>query len=104
MTDKKILVVDDDVIIRKALNEFFSLKGFDVFTAENGAIGFELFQKEQPNLVILDLVMPIMGGVECLEKIRSENGLVQVIVLTGDGTEEQLKRVQDLGVTDIIRK
>ena len=64
MTDKKILVVDDDVIIRKALSEFFALKGFDVLTAENGALGFELFQKEQPHLIILDLVMPVMSGVE----------------------------------------
>jgi DNA-binding NtrC family response regulator len=104
MEPKKILIIDDDAIIRKALSEVFELKGFQVFTAENGADGLEMFRKERPHLIILDLVMPVMGGVECLEKIRSEDSEVQVIILTGYGTDDQMNRVEELGVTDVIRK
>ena len=101
---KKILVIDDDAIIRKALGEIFEMKGFEVFMAEDGEKGLQAFQRERPELVILDLVMPVMGGVECLEKIRAIDTQVQVIILTGYGTDDQLARVQQLGVMDVVRK
>jgi len=104
MKSKKILVVDDDAIIRKALGEIFEMKGFEVFLAEDGEKGLQTFQKERPELIILDLVMPVMGGVECLEKIRVIDAKVPVIILTGYGTDDQLSRVQQLGVLEVVRK
>jgi len=104
MSGKKILVVDDDVIIRRALSEIFEMKGYEVFTAENGEKGLAAFRAVKPQLIILDLMMPVMSGVECLEKIRALDPKVQVIILTGYGTEDQLNRVEQLGVQDVIRK
>jgi len=101
---RKILVIDDDTIIRNALLEFLSAKGFEALTAENGEVGFHLFQREKPDLVILDLVMPVLSGVQCLEKIRAEDQEVPVVILTGYGTENQIQRLKDLGVSDIIQK
>jgi len=104
MTHQKILVVDDDFVIRKALSEFLTAKGYKVEMADNGETGLESFLKDKPDLVILDIVMPVMGGIECLEKIRLESSDTPVIVLTGFGTEEQVSRLNDLGVSDIVPK
>jgi len=101
---RKILVIDDDLIIQNALREFLSEKGFEVSTADNGEAGYKLFSKERPQLVILDLVMPVLSGVQCLEKIREVDESVPVVVLTGFGTENQITRLKELNVSDIIQK
>jgi two-component system response regulator MprA len=101
---EKILVVDDDAVIRKALSESLSFQGFEVCIAQNGQEGLNVYRREKPDLIILDLVMPVMSGVECLEQIRAEDTQVPVLVLTGYGTEDQLERLKSLGVSDVIRK
>jgi len=104
MKESKILVVDDDPVIRNALFEFLSSRGYQVSLAQNGKEGVMKFQEAEPELVILDLIMPEMDGVEALEKIREIDPEAKVIVLTGYGTDEQIARLKELGVTDILRK
>ncbi len=104
MKNKKILIIDDDSVIRNALSEFFIEKGFLVVTAENGKLGLEYFKKEKPDLTVLDLIMPVMSGVECLEHMKSVDKDCKVVVLTGYGTEDQISRLKQLGAADIVRK
>jgi CheY-like chemotaxis protein len=104
VTREKILVVDDDAIIRNALFEFLSSRGYQVILAENGREGLDKYKESTPDLVILDLIMPEMNGVECLEEMRKVNSNTNVIVLTGFGSDEQLARLKELGVTHILKK
>lgn len=62
----KILVVDDDKIIRERLQKLLVLEGYETFIAENGAEGLEVFQIERPAIVLLDIKMPGMDGIEVL--------------------------------------
>ncbi len=66
MTQKSVLVVDDDELVSEMLAAMLSIEGYDVGTAENGAIGLEMLKKRHFDLVLLDLVMPHMDGIRFL--------------------------------------
>ena len=83
--DNKILLVDDEEGIRKVLSISLSDIGYEVFTAENGEQALEIFRKENPPIVLTDIKMPGMDGVELLQKIKHENPDTEVIMITGHG-------------------
>jgi len=84
MTSKKILVVDDEIHIVQVVGLKLRNKGFEVITADNGAEAYDLVCEERPDLVITDFQMPVMTGLELLEKLRahSETATLPVIMLT----------------------
>lgn len=99
----KILVVDDDPDVVKLLKYFLEAKGRQVQTASSGAAALELFRKELPDLVILDVVMPGMDGWAVLQKIR-ESSQVPVLMLTGkDAPTDKAKGLLS-GADDYIAK
>jgi len=100
----KILVIDDEEGIRNLLDTLLRLKGYDVVLAASGRKGLELFRRECPNVVVLDLNMPEMGGVTVLQQIRTFKPDQSVIVLTGAGTPEKEQQVHALGVQDFVEK
>ncbi|MFH0957510.1 MAG: response regulator, partial [Pseudomonadota bacterium] len=81
----KILLVDDEASILSLLKMSLELDGYEVFTAENGYSALKLFQKEAPDVVILDARMPEMDGIELLGKIKSLRPETEVIMITGHG-------------------
>lgn len=90
----KILIVEDEESMRKMLQNNFEKKGFEIFVAKNGVEGLEQFKAHLPDLLLLDLYMPVMDGFETLEKLRKipEGKNVPVIVLTNsDAGEDVLK-------------
>ena len=95
----KILVIDDESSIRDLLDTLLSRKGYDVILAENGRKGLELFRREHPDVIILDLKMPEMDGLTVLREIRNLDPKKSVIVLTGAVTNETEQRARALGVT-----
>jgi CheY-like chemotaxis protein len=76
-----ILIVEDDPGIREAISECLTGEGLRVVTAVNGAEALAWFQAERPSLVIVDLVMPVMGGAAFVEELRSAGGVIPPIVL-----------------------
>jgi len=80
---RKILIVDDEESIRNVLAEFFDSKGFKTLTAENGKEALTLVEKEHPSAVLLDVMMPVMDGIETLNKIRAIDPKVGVVMITG---------------------
>jgi two-component system, OmpR family, alkaline phosphatase synthesis response regulator PhoP len=85
MADKtKILIVEDEQALREILESKFAAAGFDVVTAENGEEGLKSALKEQPSLILLDVLMPVMDGLTMLEKLRQEDAgkKISVILLT----------------------
>ena len=84
----------------------FENEGYEVETAENGEVGLELIKKMKPDIILLDVMMPIMNGDEMLEKLRNEpwGKDTKVIILTNIGEQELPKSLLSLDVLDIMMK
>ena len=100
----KILVIDDEQGIRDLLDTLLCRKGYDVVVAENGQKGLQLFRRERPDVIVIDLKMPGMDGLTVLRQVRSLNPSQPVIILTGAGTPETEQQVRALGVTEYVEK
>ena len=103
---KKISIIEDDQAISQMYRMKFENEGYDVETAENGKIGLELIEKMRPDMILLDIMMPIMNGDEMLAELRKESWgkNIKVMVLTNIGEQELPKSLTSLGVLDIILK
>lgn len=103
---KKILLVDDDSDIRKIYATVFSEKGFDVDMAENGEEGFDKIVNSSYDLVLLDVQMPKLDGLEVLRKIndRHERFVTPIFLLTNLGTDEIVNEASKLGVKGVFVK
>ncbi|OGS01115.1 MAG: hypothetical protein A3G41_00010 [Elusimicrobia bacterium RIFCSPLOWO2_12_FULL_59_9] len=100
----KILVVDDEQGIREFLSFELSQQGYEVFTASNGAEALERIRAEKFSLVISDIRMPMLGGLEALEAIKRMEPDVEVIMMTGYGTIETAVEAMKKGAYDFILK
>jgi len=101
-----ILIVDDEYTIREMLEDIFSDQHFNVHTAGDGKEGVELFKQHQDeiDLVILDMVMPHMGGKEAFNEIRALNPSQKVIMMSGFSKEEDLQELMMAGVVAFMSK
>jgi DNA-binding response OmpR family regulator len=99
-----ILVVDDEPPIRDLLTKFLSSRGFHVHAAQDGPTALALAERERPKLIVLDIHMPGMTGVEVLRKLRAKKYAGGVMMLTGCEDHALLKEALDLGSLDIIGK
>ena len=99
----KILVIDDEIGPRESLRILFK-DNYDVLVASNGEEGIQAIKKDPPDLVILDLKMPGMDGIEVLQKIKAINPKAKVIILTGYGSPEITQQAQRLGAILCLNK
>jgi DNA-binding NtrC family response regulator len=100
----KILVIDDEPGIRSLLDTLLSRKGYDVILAEGGRKGLELFRRECPDVVVLDLKMPEMDGMAVLQQIHKLNPGQPVIILTGAGLQGVEEQLRGCGVSEYVEK
>jgi DNA-binding response OmpR family regulator len=102
----KILTVDDSKTIRMIVKKAFSPYNCDLFEGENGVEGLAIANKEKPDLIILDITMPVMTGIEMLEKLKSEKDLkdIPVIMLTAESGKENVMKIVKMGVRDYVVK
>jgi len=101
---KKILVVDDEIEACNALREFLTLKGYEVDTALDGPTALSKIKEDKPHIVLLDMIMPEMGGVEVLKEIKKIDPDIGVIMVTVVTDHEQAKETLNLGAYDYITK
>lgn len=99
-----ILIVDDEPSILKSLVGILSDEGFEVTTALNGYEALKIIDTESPDLVLLDIWMPGIDGIETLKQIKKDNPFIQVIIITGHGTIETAVQATKLGAFDLIEK
>ncbi|HPI40346.1 MAG TPA: response regulator [Pseudobdellovibrionaceae bacterium] len=95
----KVLIIDDEPLIRRSLLRAFKSKGYDVFEAENGFQGIDLWRKEKPDLVYLDILMPGMTGFMVLEKLGSAR-TGKVVLISAYSEEDKEKE----GLADLFIK
>ena len=101
---KRVMFVDDEEGVRVSWNRYLSQHGFDVTTAENGANAISKLQAEPVDVVVSDLKMPGVDGVQLLQWIHAERPDTQFILLTGFGNEEVERKVRELGAFDYLNK
>jgi DNA-binding response OmpR family regulator len=101
---KKVLVVDDEIAIRNLLKEFLTRKGYDVYTARDGRAAIAEVKGIRPHIVLLDVMMPGMGGIETLKEVRRIDPKVGIIMVTAVSDQELGKRAIELGAFDYITK
>lgn len=100
----KVLVIDDEPNIRTLLDTLLRHQGYEVLLADNGWKGLELYRREHPDAIVLDLKMPELDGITVLKQIRSVDLEQPVIILTGDSTAETERQVRALGVSEFLIK
>jgi DNA-binding response OmpR family regulator len=106
MDKKKILIVEDDSFVVEVYSTKLLEMGYEVRVAQNGEEGLKMIDEEKPDLILLDIIMPVMGGVEMLEELRKKNKVkkIPVILLTNVGEKESIQKVRNLGVQDYLIK
>lgn len=104
MNKGKILLVDDEEGIRKVLSISLADSGYQVLTAENGERALEQFRQEQPEIVLTDIKMPGMDGIELLRKIKAQNADAEVIMITGHGDMDLAVKSLQSDAADFITK
>ncbi|MGK5090467.1 response regulator [Deltaproteobacteria bacterium TL4] len=105
MEKDKILVVDDEQALRDAIKTAFKRENYELFYAENGEEGLTLFHNISPKVIITDLRMPVMDGIEFIKELDAHpDSPYAIIVLTGHGEEKDIKLCYNHGIYTFLRK
>lgn len=101
---KKILVVDDEDDVRLFLQDFLSERDLQVMSASSGEEALAIVDKEHPDIILLDLMMPGIDGLECLERIMKKNPATNVIMITALNDDVRVAKARKLGAQNYILK
>lgn len=103
---KKILIVEDEEIILSLLEKKLIQKGYEVSTARDGQEGIKMIREINPELILLDIIMPNMGGFEVMEEMAVDDKIknIPIIVISNSGQPVELDRAQKLGAKDWLVK
>jgi len=99
-----VLVVDDEEGIRKSLSAYLKLEGYTVDTAPNGRAALDKMREAKFNIILMDINMPEMDGIEALKKVKAMDFSTQVIMMTAYSTFEKTLKSLEFGATDYILK
>jgi len=104
MSGERILVVDDELEVRLVLGEFLSARGYEVAVAEGGQKALDLLEEFDPQVVLLDVTMPEMDGVETLRHLLEARPALPVIMVTANADIATTSKLLALGAADYIPK
>jgi len=104
--EKKIVLVEDDSLMSSILATHLIKEGFNIISVTEGAQAFERIQAEQPSIVLLDIVLPGIGGFDILAKLKQDESTksIPVLILSNLGSKEEIERGIDLGAEDYLVK
>lgn len=104
ITNKKALVIDDEILVRESICNFLEDVGFDVLQAENGKKGLKLFRQKTPDIILVDLRMPEVDGLDVLAAVTVESPGTPIIVVSGTGNLQDVIEALRLGAWDYLTK
>ena len=104
MSAGDILIVEDDAVLRNLYIKKFSVEGFTIRTAQNGEEALQEIQKQKPDVLILDIHMPVLDGFQVMEKLPKQERTYPVIMLTNFADDTTKARAQELGADDYFVK
>ena len=100
----RLLVVDDEIDICDFVKSFFKERNFDVFVAHDGRAALEAVKAERPDIILLDLRMPVMGGLDALKEIKKIDDTSKVVVVTAVEDVDSAEEAKRCGAVDYITK
>ncbi len=103
---KKILIIEDEEILCHLLQKKLNAEGYEAHVAKNGKDGMSKMREIMPDLILLDIIMPIMGGFEVMEEMQKDEKLssIPIIVVSNSGQPVEVDRAQKLGAKDWLVK
>lgn len=103
---KKILLIEDEEILINLLDRKLTQEGYEVFLTRNGIEGLEKMREVKPDLILLDIIMPKMGGMEVMEEMQKDEELrkIPVLVISNSGQPVEIDRIKKLGASDWLIK
>lgn len=101
---KKVLVIDDELTFGEIVKDYLDEMGFQTLIATNAKTGLKLVQKERPDLILLDVLMPEIGGLECLRRIKMMSPDTIVVVISGLQDEQIARQAIRRGAFDYVTK
>jgi len=103
---KKILIIEDEEILLDLIQKRLTQEGYKIYIARNGEEGLEKIKEEKPDLILLDIVMPKMGGFEVMEIINKDKEFkdIPIIIISNSGQPVELSRAKELGIKDWLIK
>lgn len=105
--NRKILIIDDEVHILLMLKKMLERAGYEVDIASNGSEGLDLFRRDQPDLVITDIIMPEKEGLETIREMKKEQSDLKILAMSGGGkisADNYLDTARIFGASGIIEK
>jgi two-component system, chemotaxis family, chemotaxis protein CheY len=105
MENCKVLVVDDSPFILKAVKRALEPNGFEIIGhGENGKLGLELYQQYKPDIITLDVTMPVMDGIETAKALLQMNPSVKIVMLSAMGDDDLIAAAKKIGVKSFLSK
>jgi DNA-binding response OmpR family regulator len=104
MDEYRVLIVDDEEELVTTIAERLQIRGMQAETATDGETALKMIEANPPQVVVLDVMMPGIGGIEILKRMNAQNLQIPVILLTGYGSSEQGKEGMELGAFDYLMK
>jgi two-component system, chemotaxis family, chemotaxis protein CheY len=101
---KRVMIVDDHAAVRRLVRSLFQAQGFDVWDAENGAEAVEKAQEPRPQLIVLDLSMPVMNGLEAARALKTLMPDVPLVMFTNHEGSAMEKEARAAGISAIVSK
>lgn len=103
---KKILIIEDDAIMRELIQQILEIEGFSTITAENGWFGLQMVEQYQPDLIICDVMMPRLDGYSLIQTLRQDpvTATIPFIFLTAKVERCDLRQAMELGADDYLTK
>lgn len=99
-----VMHVEDDTSVRESLMRFLKRRFDTIYTAKDGAEGLELYLEHKPDIVITDIQMPVMDGIEMSRRIKESDGNALIIVTTAFNEKPYLEKAQDIGINEYLKK
>ena len=99
-----VMHVEDDTSVRESLMRFLKRRFNTIYSAKDGAEGFDLYMEHKPDIIITDIQMPIMDGIEMSSRIKDQNGEALIIVTTAFNEKPYLEKAQEIGITEYLKK
>jgi DNA-binding response OmpR family regulator len=106
MEKKKVLVVEDDLVLQRTVFDFLALEGFEMVAASNGEEGIEVAKRENPDLILLDIILPKKDGFEVIEALKAdeETKNIPIILLTNLGSLNDVEKALKMGANNYLVK
>jgi len=105
---KKVLIAEDSSVIQNLTKKILSIQNYQISSVKNGQQVLDALESEPFDIILMDINMPIMDGIECTEKIRSldnpEKSQIPIIAITGNARNLSLQEYREIGINDFLQK